>query len=183
MSRRRANRDEQRLGDRLRREALESRPAFSEELHARMVRAVRQSEVFDAPKRRRPSFPDAWWSLRPVRIAAACACVLAAAIVGWRLTGRGIEPGGPHSPAPPEWVAPMAVDGGTDEVTGGLLAISELADRVAGQLDKMLDSQVVSEDVAYLDEDARLAVRGLIAQLPVDLGSVDRLSPEKQAAD
>jgi hypothetical protein len=180
MTREYMNRDEQRLGERLRREAAESRPAFSEDLHARMVRAVRRSGA----RKMQPAgeLAASWCSMRRVRLAVAGACLVAAAAIGWQWMRMARPPADLHTPSPRNEIAAPAA-GGPDDLTRGLAAVSELGDRMANQVDRMLASGVVLENVAYLNDDARRAVRGLVAPLPVDFASVDGLSPEDRTAN
>ena len=76
-------REERLLRELLRREAMESRPAFSESLHRRIVGALSRRRASAAAAPLRPPVSRHWW--RRAAAALAAACLLSAALLGHRL--------------------------------------------------------------------------------------------------
>jgi hypothetical protein len=152
--------DEQRLADRLKREARATRPAFSEALHARICRAVSDS---GPAARRRPSTSP--WRHRWLLLAAAAALLLSVSLVAWWLAPPSASPTRspgakvafvePHEPT----VDPEMITGPTGEM--------------AEEFGKLVDSTLETGQWAYLDHDARVAAQFLMDQLPIDVASIE----------
>ena len=161
MFRQALSREEKALVDRLRREALTSRPEFSETLHSRIRRAVRQCEAGKAPARRRPAaiqlFP------RGAFATVAAICVLGSLVIAWQSI-EGVRESGT-----------VGVDAVDDREFAAHMAASvvEMADRAVEEIDALVDSTMVQQQWAYLDHDAQLVVQVLLDQLPFDVMSVD----------
>ena len=152
--------DEQRLADRLKLEARATRPAFSETLHARICRAVKES---GAPMRRRPmTLPRRHrWLL----LAAAATLLLSVSLVAWWLT----RPPGSATRSPGFKVA--VVERQDPAVDPGM--ITGPAGQMAGEFGKLVDSTLETGQWAYLDHDARVAAQFLMDQLPFDVASIE----------
>ena len=153
---------EQRLANRLRREAQATRPAFSEALHARVCAALERPRA--APRRRPVAsrLPNAWLS-------AAIAVLLA---VGAWLGVAWLRNSPSTGPGPDESV--IALHEGQD-ATVDPDVITEPTGQVAEHLGLLVDETVTAGQWAYLDHDAALAVRLLIDQLPFDAESGEPL--------
>lgn len=169
--------DERRLAERLRSEAEAQRPAFSEELHRRIVDAV-------APRNVRPRTTGGRRTWLAVALVAGV--VIAATVAVSRYLDRETPEGpvpretavapreklpSPEPPPQPKLPPPQrklpppqpveqprldpldAVAGGTAETVGNLV-----------------DATLTKSQWAYLDHDARLAADLMLAQLPLDLG-------------
>jgi hypothetical protein len=139
---------ESRLRRRLRREAAQSRPAFSETLHRHICSAVDRAEA--APASRVPAAGPPW---RRLAWAAAAACLLCALVAGWRLREADLPP------ADTAAASPMA----------DLAAIGRLTDSAAVGLNGLAASIELTPPPARLSSDARLTAEALIERLPVDL--------------
>ncbi len=162
MSRRDSSRATKILADRLRAEAARSRPAFSEALHARICRAVRQYR----PAARRRRVPG--WALAAVAAAAS----LGAAIFFWHLAPRSDGPDVPSSSRLADRSDPGAgrfADSFDFEVDA--YTVTGLAASMPNQIDALVDSAVTAQQWAYLDHDAQLTVKMLADRLPFDLAS------------
>jgi len=140
--------------ERLKQEAMNERPEFSESLHDRIRAAIREDwpdAKHDAP---RPlDIPNRWWALRhrsAASAAAACLIVAAAGILWWS-----------HTSEPP---IALPADGPNPLAT--------LAD-AAGQT--TLDAGLAAEDAlaanrwGRLDEDAQTAAKMILHSLPFDM--------------
>ncbi|OHB71037.1 MAG: hypothetical protein A2V70_15135 [Planctomycetes bacterium RBG_13_63_9] len=162
MGRRISPHEEKALADRLKQEAKASRPAFSEALHARICRAVRQRQTAVPPRvvagrsRRR-------WAVAT----AAAACLVGAVVVVWQmdyLSGR--------TPEAPEHARR---NGDSSDPLAQLGAIARVANNTTTDVGMLMDSDLTARQWAYLDHDARVATRLLIEQLPLDmLASTDK---------
>jgi hypothetical protein len=167
MSKQVRSRDEQRLAERLRREAEASRPAFSAALHERICRELRRSGPFEAPAFRAVARPRRRrrWAFAAV----ASTCVLGVAIIVWLARGPG------HTGAKPR--VELAATQGTEQEpdwlqpNGGLAALTGLAKKAPGKLDAWLDSTAATYQWAGIDEDARRTAEMLVSRLPFDVGS------------
>jgi hypothetical protein len=152
--------EEERLADRLRREAQATRPAFSEALHARICQAVKRCEP-PVPRRATP-----WWlRSRWLPVAIAAMLLVSISLVTWllnRSTGpapRLREPGGAVAQTP-------------DPVADAEMITRRTAD-TAKEVGMLVDSTLSTGQWAYLDHDARVAVQLLINQFPLDVASVE----------
>jgi hypothetical protein len=156
------------LAERLRQEAMQSRPAFSEALHARVLHAVQTGPAEERPLPRRAA---SGWRLRRMLPAAAAVCLLMAVGVGWRvLRPTAPPPGGgqqvAHRAAPSHGDPAIAM---TTLPASDVDALAELADQATDGLGTLVDAAVVSQQSAYLDHDVRLAAEILMDRLPLDL--------------
>jgi len=153
----RSNDDEKALADRLRQEAQETRPAFSESLHSRICRAVEHCEIHKRPRSAIELFRNRW-----VYMAVAATLLVGALFVARRLS----LPGGStpeknnvaveeKTEADPDTDAETPTDVPLDAVDIGML----------------VDSTFSRPRWAYLDHDAQLVARMLIDQLPLDMTS------------
>jgi len=157
------------LADRLRREAQQTRPAFSESLHARIRDAVAQTEMAEPPR------PATARRLGPIRIATAVAATLligTLAFVWYANFRSGTSPkpgemaraGGPeHGGQEKIIVEPPP---GPDE---GLPSPTEVPGNPAADIGLLVDATLTRRRWAYLDHDAQLAARLLLDQLPPSL--------------
>jgi hypothetical protein len=150
------------LRERLEREAAESRPAFSESLHRRILAAVEQhrAEQNGVPLLRSSSVGDDSALLdgrqavahrrrkRAVMYVSAAACLLCAVAIGWRL--------GEMRQA--QRRSPMA----------DLAIFHELADSAAVGLGGFAASVELTPPPARLSADARLTAEAIMERLPVD---------------
>lgn len=149
------------VADRLRHEAKETRPAFSESLHVRICRAVEQSEMAEPP--RTAAAPR----LGRAGIVGAVAATLAVAVL--YLVWQGNPTSGPV-PKPSD----MAGSGGQEDVMvelergpdGKLQSPTDVPGNLAVEIGLLVDSTLTNQRWAYLDHDAQLATRMLLDQLP-----------------
>jgi hypothetical protein len=161
--------DEKRaMADRLRNEARQTRPTFSESLHAKICRAVEGSKIAEPPRRVAPS------RLGRIGIAAALAASLVVAVS--YLVWQGSTPSGPEFPRrlmpKPDNLA--SLDGqediavepdpelGPDE---DLQSPTDVPGNPAVDIGLLVDATLADRRWAYLDHDARLAARMLLTQL------------------
>ncbi len=151
------------LTDRLRREAFEDRPAFSQILHERICHAVRLSGG-TVIRAERPRGVRAW----AVGLAAigAAACLVIAGFV----LRNALSP--PSVPAPGDLAGaeiaqpPEPEEAQPPELPGVPRLASSMPD-----LPSLVDSAKNVPKWAYLDHDARLAVETMASRFPFDLAS------------
>jgi hypothetical protein len=149
--------EEHALAERLRHEALESRPAFSESLHERIACALRQAhgevvEVatnhgFEMAKRRRGP-----------AIAFAAASVVCAMLIGWQLVNRVQRQG---SIDDPQEVAGPSID--------DLRVIDQWADQAALGLDGLVATATMKPQTEELKRDAQVVADAFLKPLPVNV--------------
>ncbi len=138
------------LGRRLQREAAESRPAFCETFHRRILSTVEQAAA--SPRR------DSTSRLRRRWLAvSAAACLLCMTAVGWRL--REMREGG----------APPVAQTTEVSVPADFAWVVELPDLAATELNGMAASARLTPSSASLSGDARQTVEVLLRRLPVDV--------------
>ena len=156
------------LGERLRREAMASRPEFSDDLHARLCLAIGHVDVRPTPT---PAAAD-----RAPRGLLAVAVVVAlcmASAIAW----RSIQ----WSPAASDEDSSMIADRGSQERKDepgplvdpltGIATFSQFADQATEQLDVLVASAVQKQQWADLDHDAQLMWESIAAQLPFEVPS------------
>ncbi|OHB83319.1 MAG: hypothetical protein A2V98_08110 [Planctomycetes bacterium RBG_16_64_12] len=152
------------LADRLRDEASQTRPSFSEALHARICRAVEHRAMAGPPR------PARLPRLGRAAIVGAVAASLAvgALYLAWRGTpqsGPVPKPGDVAGPGRQENVivepAPRANE--------GLQSPTDVPGNPAVDIGLLVDSTLTNRRWAYLDHDARLGARILLDQLPASL--------------
>lgn len=159
---------EKRLADRLKREASATRPAFSENLHARICQALQRCEAPASlrPKRRR--LPRRW-----VLVAVAATLLVSACLAAWRL----FRPPGPAwRPIDTDIVVVDVPDPAGDPDVSPVVdpeMITGPAGDAAEQVVMLVDSTLSTGQWAYLDHDARVAVELLVGQLPFDVESIE----------
>lgn len=150
MSKRVPKSQEQVLAERLRREAIESRPEFSESLHRRIACAVKQHHVAA-----HAAVTTGW--RRGLATALAAACLLCAVAIGWRLSQSDPQQnpvGDPQAIAQ----ASILIDQWTDQATSGL--------------DGLVASASFKPHTAQLKHDAQLIADTILEPLPVDVNLV-----------
>ena len=159
--------DEKRVtADRLRNEARQTRPAFSESLHARICRAVEGSKIAEPPRRVAPS------RFGRIGITAALAASLVVAVS--YLVWQGSTPSGPVSPRRlmPK-PANLADRNGQENIVvepelgpdEDLQSPTDVPGNPAVDIGLLVDLTLTDRRWAYLDHDARLAARMLLTQL------------------
>jgi hypothetical protein len=143
------SKEERLLGELLESDAAESRPAFSESLHHRVLCSAKQ-RLAAAPTvvRRWP---------RGLAVALAAACLLFAVAMGWQLLENAArqvpDPGMPPGP----------------QVTiNDLPSIDELADHTVGRLDRLAVSAALEPQKMHLKNDARAVAGMFLDRLPID---------------
>lgn len=160
--------EKRRLAERLRREAAESRPAFSESLHRRIVEAVNASSGETHQNTPTPASRGDW-RRRPGVVAVATCLLLGVVAAGW-------------------WMAAMAERQRALESermmaqsqAEKLLAIDEMTDRARARLDGVVASVTLTREADHLKHDARLAACSLLERLPVDVEMIDALAVDEQ---
>lgn len=134
---------EDRLMERLRAEVESDRPAFSPELHARLMRTVRQRQPARQTARRpRKSL---WWL--------SAAAAVAAAVLAWFVARPANDP----APTTPR----MAV---VDPAP-----LPRVGPPTAAELTALVDATFAGPQWAYLDHDARLATQLVLNHIPFEL--------------
>ena len=152
---------EKSLAERLKREAAASRPAFSEALHDRICRAIRDKNAPPAP------LPSGRSTARRASLAMVAAALAAAATVvllvwrPWESTEPQPGPVQPTAAAPETAPNPLA----------DLENLPVLGQPTPGQLGLLVDATLANQQWAYLDHDARLGAELLIEHLPWELAA------------
>ncbi len=178
--------EERLLVERLRREAMESRPAFSESLHRRILTAVKQRQAANSvPLLRRSSavqnqsaghclcqavahdeakrwrtIPRRW--PRVVAATLAAACLLCAVAIGWQLMKH-------SSQQDPTRGTPQFAGPSIDQ----LPSINDLTDGAVGRLDQLSVSAAFEPQTTHLKHDARAVASVFLDRLPVNVKVVD----------
>jgi len=145
------------LANLLQQEGEQTRPVFSESLHARICRAVEQSESVEAPR------PAARSRLVRVGLLAAAAATLA---IGAFYLIR-------YDTTPQTAVRPDSTDQRTfgPEPDEDPQTLADEPVNAAVDIGLLVDSTLTKQQWAYLDHDAQLAASMLLDQLP---GSITR---------
>ena len=155
MSKRLATTEERALGERLRREAIESRPSFSESLHRRILCAVRQHHAAEIGVGDRAALAERW--RRGLAAVLAAACVLCAVAIGSWLSGTARRPGAGDDPR------------ANDPSVAGRRLIDQWTDQATLGLDDLVASASLKPHAAKLKHDARLVADAILDPLPVDV--------------
>jgi hypothetical protein len=155
MSKENESAEERLLVERLRREAIESRPAFSESLHQRIVRAVEQRRATVAEDVK-PVVSRRW--SRGLATALAAACLLCAVVIGWQLVVN----------ASRQDPAPIARASLTD-----LPSIDDLTDPIVRKIDGLTVSVALEPHATHLEHDAQAVADVLLDRLPRNVKLVD----------
>jgi hypothetical protein len=158
------------LADRLRQEALAMRPAFSEDLHARLCAAVRSCPVEAV----RPLVAaggrwTGWASL------AAAGCLLLAVGATWMLTRTGPQAGAGAYAARRGATGP-----GNAHRKADVQSVTALVDQVSTKFDGFVDLAVHGPRRFYLDRSLRTALQTGVVRVPVDVvSSLLSMTPHK----
>ena len=166
------------LGELLQREAEQTRPAFSDELHARICRAVAEADMAEPP---RPADRR-----RVVRVMIDVVVAVSLLIGVVYLIGQAVAPDPTElNPTVPNPTVPnpnnLAGPGSTDhdvvepEIDERLPTSIDVPANPAVDLGLLVDSTLTNRRWAYLEHDAQLAADMLLAQLP---GSI--VAPEER---
>ena len=141
------NDEQDRLASVLRQAARASRPAFSDQLHARVRQAIAEDKA--GPVTRRPAGP---WRQRVAPFALAAAALLGIAFTGWWLS-RPLDRG-------PDLTEAVRLDSDPELLTS-------IAGQAAEQVGLLVDATLGQQQWAYLDRDFQLATRLLLEQIPL----------------
>jgi hypothetical protein len=155
MSERIPSSEERSLRERLRQEATESRPEFSESLHERIAGALRRHHATIGAVHRAATRKG--WQRGLVALAAA-ACLLAAVAIGWQLIQSTAQRGHGRNVAKDnqEWIERRQV-------------IDQWTQQAATGLDGLLPSATSEPRESVLKHDARLVASTFLQPLPVDV--------------
>jgi hypothetical protein len=156
MSKRNPSMEDRALEQRLRREAIESRPEFSETLHRRIAGAVRQFHAHIADVATAGRAATAGRRRRGLAALLAAACLLGAVAIAWQLNRNAQQPGATDNP---------------QQIAGGpsiedLRVIDQWADRATTRI---VATATLKPQAAQLKHDARLVADTLLGPLPVNL--------------
>jgi hypothetical protein len=180
------SKEEQLLAERLRREAMESRPAFSESLHRRILTAVKQQNEAETqgadsvPLLRRSiavQDPLAGHCLcqavahdevkrgrtasrrwpRMLAATLAAACLLCAVAIGWQL----LRHSAPQDPGRGTQFAGPSIN--------ELPSINDWTDRTVGRLDHLSVSAAFEPQTTHLKHDASAVASVFLDRLPVNV--------------
>jgi hypothetical protein len=156
MSKRKLSTEERMLEERLRGEANELRPSFSESLHRRIMCAVREHHAAMAGPHDRAVMARPW--RRGLAAVLAAACLLGVAAVGWQLYRSAQRQGVPVDP--PQIAGPSIED---------LRVIDEWTDRAATGIDGLMATAAFKPQADQLKHDAKLVADKLLDPLPLDV--------------
>ena len=161
MSKRVPSAEERTLGERLRREAIESRPAFSESLHRRIAGAVGQFHAVGIAHHR--ALAAKRWR-RGLAAVLAAACLFAAAAICWQFIGSAQRQDMPNTSQ--QVAGPSFED---------LRVLGQWADQATATsgLDGLVASATLKPHAAKLEHDVRLAADTLLDPLPVNVQLVN----------
>jgi len=189
---------EQQLIQRLRAEAAENRPEFSEELHRRICRALEQGPEQPA---RRPS--RGWWADGPrwtilgagAAVATGIALLSAAMLLGWVGPNRpgerrdrmpvvenSSDTPAEHAPGPLEGIAGPLEPNQTpapQDLEQTPAQVPLLAEEAAVRVGLLVDATLEGRQWAYLDHDLRLGAELLVERLPWELVMAEQTLPEQ----
>lgn len=150
--------DDEALKRQLRREASDTRPAFSQRLHDRLRQSIRRNQVISVSRQSSTVVESL-----PVWLTAAILVVAASIGVVWQ----------PARLGPPavlqETPNGMTAQPQTFPGPSGLDELAAYTDSAVSRWDVLVDSAIASRQWAYLDEDARSALSMLADRVPVDV--------------
>jgi hypothetical protein len=161
MSRRLSSRDKKGLGERLRQEAIDAWPAYSEALHNRILSAIERTKSEAA-------MPNRWSVEGRLRgrwmPAFAAACLVGVVVLGWQSAQR-------KNDQEIENALAIARSQFAEDVTliSGAPLIGDWADTSAEELSGMVVSAAVAPHSESLAHDTRLAAETLLERLPIDV--------------
>ena len=163
---------EQTLADRLRQEARQSRPEFSEELHTRICRAVEDARGRPLPLEMATGRPPARWLLA----AAIAACVLLAVAAVWQMQDSTswlkrrapavVQHSSPNSSGTSVVSTPTSVKSDPAVASSSDEDLEAIADLAVLVTDGVVRSSLVNRRWGYLDDDFRLAVEFINDRFP-----------------
>jgi hypothetical protein len=167
MSEQRRSKEEELLAERLRAEAIDSRPVFCQPLHHRIASAVARRRAAEAEAAgsvpllrgiRTAGFPIA--SRRPhiVVAALAAACLLGAIAIGWQLAASAIQQSRLRKT---EQMANTTIS--------QMPSIRDLTNDTVGRLDNLTVSAVLEPQTAPLEHDAHAVASVFLDRLPVSV--------------
>ena len=161
------------LADRLRQEALAARPAFSEDLHARLCAALRSCPAGMA--RPRPAARSRWFRAAPV---AAAVCLLLVVGVTWIVMKNRPDAGLGSANS----VAHRTVPGvGNAHRKADARSMNAMVSRMSTNFDGIVDLAVRGPRRFYLDRNLRLALQTPMVRVPVDvISSLLSITPQKR---
>jgi len=167
--------NEQAIADRLRQEALAARPAFSEDLHARLCQSIRQCRA-EAPQPQ----PRASISGRLLRWAsvAAAACLMIVLLAGLMSTKTAPNAGSAGGSAE---VARMGIGGVANAPQKvDVREMRELVEQLTARVDGAVHFAVKAPRWACLDRNVRRALGTPLVSVPCDvLSSLLSMPPPK----
>ncbi len=156
--------DSKTIRERLRREALDSRPEFSEALHQRIIRSIGERYAEGAAVGKRNTAAGRRW--RGLTAVLAAACVLAAVAIGWRFSANLMRPDDrPLSPDNQLATNSFVLSGKIED----LPPMNVLTDRALTGFDGLLATSGFMLPSTQLAHDARLAADSLLQRLPLDM--------------
>jgi hypothetical protein len=153
------SKEEQLLAEQLRREAIESRPAFSESLHQHILNAVRQNHAAVANLATGTAASRRW--PRVLAAALTAACLLSAVAIGWQLLANASRQN-PVEKMPSD--APSIAK---------LPSIGDFTDHTIGKLDELSVSAALEPQTTPLKRDARAVASVFLNRLPIDVKMAD----------
>ncbi|MBN1393587.1 MAG: hypothetical protein JW959_00960 [Pirellulales bacterium] len=159
--------DDQTVAEQLRREALESRPQFSESLHRRILRSVVNGQAEGAPIA--VDSRGAGRRRRGLAILLTAACLLAAVAVGWRFGRDGKQPDAAKISSNDQ-LANAFLTGRIED----LPTISALTDRAIADLDGLLAASGFKLPSSQMEHDARLATDALLRRIPFEMEAAEQ---------
>ena len=164
MSKRLSSRDKRGLRERLRQEAIDAWPAYSEALHNRILSAVERTKSEAAMPNRRSvdeRLSGRWMT------AFAAACLTGVIAFGWQSVQRKDDQGIENTLA----IARSQFAADVTLISGAPL-IGEWADTSAEELGSLVVAAAVTPHSASLEHDTRLAAETLLERLPIDVDLV-----------
>jgi hypothetical protein len=159
MSKQVPSKEEQLLTERLRREAIESCPAFSESLHQHILATVRQHHAAVANLVTGTTASRRW--PRVLVAALTAACLLCAVVIGWQVLANASRQN-PVEKSPPD--APLIVK---------LPSIGDFTNHTIGKLDELSVSAALEPQTTPLKRDARAVASVFLNRLPIDMKMAD----------
>jgi hypothetical protein len=157
------------IAERFRQEALAVRPAFSEDVHARLCAALQSCQTDAA--RLRPPAHGRWFGWAS---AAAAACLVLAIGTTWiaikARPGAGVAGSGSAGGA--GYLAHRGAPGvGGSHRKGDVRSMTELVGQMSTKFDGMVDLAVKAPRRYYLDRNLRLAMQTPVVRVPWDIVS------------
>jgi hypothetical protein len=155
------------IADRFRQEALAARPAFSEDLHARLCAALPSCGDDAARLRPRPSAGGRWFREAAAMVAV---CLLLAIGATW-IAIKTRPDAGPAGSGAAGNSSYVAHHGGSAPRKADVRSMAELVGRMSTKVDGMVDLAVKAPRRFYLERNLRLALQTPVVRVPVDVVS------------